>query len=100
MSYESFIYDLNTNKIKKINFHIDGFSHYGNCVIYRQVDTLKNNKNISLIVCRLTDDDYEKVSFLNTFDESYKLFNFGRKGKFTLKQVWDKVRITEIVFAE
>lgn len=98
MSYEDFIHYLNSSKIKKIRFKVNGYSHYSNCTIYRQIDNINGNKNISLIVCQLTIDDYEKVSFLNKFNESFKLFDFGRNGRFTLKQIWDKVCITEIVY--
>ena len=40
------------------------------------------------------------VKLFDTFKEDYKLFNFGRKGKFTLKDIWDKVVITNIVYFE
>lgn len=99
MLYETFINKLNSHKIFGVNFNIKGFAHYNQCRIFHQVDIM-NNKEIVLIVCQLTEDDYEKVSFLNKFDEKYKLFDFGRKGRFTLKQVWNKVCITEVVYAE
>lgn len=100
MLYVNFIDQLNSYKIRAVQFSIDGFAHYSKCKIYHQVDTIRKGKEISLIVCQLTADEYEKVSFLKKFDEGYKLFNFGRKGKFTLKQIWDKVRITEIIYSE
>ena len=42
----------------------------------------------------------EDVSFPFKFKEDYKLFNFGSKGRFTLKDVWDKVVITKIEYFE
>jgi hypothetical protein len=44
----------------------------------------------------LSDQKAEKVSFLNEFKEDYKLFNFGKKGKYTLKQVWEYIDIIEL----
>lgn len=100
MLYRNFIDQINTYKIKEVHFSINGFSHYKECKIFHHVDIIRNGKEISLIVCQLTTDEYEKVSFLGEFDETYKLFDFGRKGKFTLKQIWDNVIINEIEYAK
>lgn len=99
MIYTDFISQLNSSIIKCMSFEISCYPHYSNCKIFRQNDILKNGAQISIIVCKLTEDDSENVSFLNEFKEDYKLFNFGRKGKFTLKQLWDKVCIKEIKFS-
>ena len=100
MIYTDFISQLNTSIIESVCFEIKNYPHYNNCKIFRQNDIIKNGVKISIIVCQLTEDSSEKVSFLNEFEEGYKLFNFGRKGKFTLKQLWDEVRIKEIIFSK
>lgn len=41
----------------------------------------------------LTKDETERISFYKNLDEKYKLFNFKRKGKFTLKQIWNHISI-------
>ncbi len=96
MNYEEFIKKLNTNQISCFRFKLKGYPHYNNCMIYRQIDKISNGNQVSIIVCKLTDDEYEKVSFYKFFDESYKLFSMGKKGKFTLKQIWGLVEIIEI----
>lgn len=97
MIYEEFIKKLNSNNIKCFRFRLKGYPHYNNCMIYRQIDEIANGKQLSIIVCKLTNDDYEKVSFYKNFDESYKLFSMGRKGRFTLKQIWGLIDIIEII---
>lgn len=100
MLYEMFLEKFNSYEIKSVKFKVEGYAHYNNCCLFHQIDTINLNKKIHIIVCKLTNDEYEKVSFLNKFNEEFKLFDFGRKGKFTLKQIWDKVCITEIKYSE
>lgn len=52
----------------------------------------KINKTVDWrITCILNKDYTEDVSFHKTFNEDYNLFNFGFKGKYTLKEFWDKI---------
>ena len=92
-SYQEIINELNKFKIIKLSFFIEGYSHYKNCIIYKIEDPTL------CMQIELTKDNSEKIKF-RKFVEDYKLFNFGRKGKFTLKQVWDKVCITEIEYSD
>ena len=104
MTYDEFIEGINNpNKIKQIDFYIDGYNHYRNCSIGRYREKIGHpvNKVVDFrITCILTKDHSEDVGFLFKFKEDYKLFNFGSKGKFTLKDVWDKVVITKVKYFE
>ncbi len=91
--YKDIIQKLNAFEIIKLCFYVDGYAHYRNCT-FKKVE-----EPILCIQIELTNDNFEKIRF-RKFIEDFKLFNFGRKGNFTLKQIWDKVRITEIVYAK
>ena len=96
ITYEQLVEGLNNGDILAIYFHIDGYPHYRKCSIQRKVDTAPSGYQIISIAVHLTDDGLEDVSFLFTFEESYKLFRMGRKGTSTLKQIWCKVIIDKI----
>ena len=101
MTYDEFIKGINNpNEIKQIDFYIEGYAHYNKCNIGRYIDKIReiNQQFNNRITCILTKNHSEDVSFLYTFKEDYKLFNFGLKVKYTLKQVWDKVIITNIEY--
>ena len=51
-------------------------------------------------IIKLTNDSSEIVDFSKKFNEKFKLFDFGRNRRFTLKLVWDKIVISNIEFAE
>ena len=55
-----------------------------------------NGNVIYWIDVNLSDDGSERVGFYDTFKEGFKLFRMGRKGSFTLKQLWDRIEIVEI----
>ena len=92
-SYKEIIEGLNNSKIIKVSFFIEDYSHYKSCRIYRAYEP------VTCLKVELTKDSSEHISFWK-FKEDFKLFNFGKKGKFTLKQIWDKVCITEIIYSE
>lgn len=98
MYYKEFIDGINDKRIKQIDFYIDGYNHYKNCSVGRYGDVFNDNQFDFRIMCILTKDRSECVSFIDEFNENYKLFDFGRKGKFTLKEVWDKVVVTNIQY--
>lgn len=98
-NYQKLIDGLNDGKIKQIHFSLSDYNHYKDCLITRKEDNIFNGKTITLIEVKLTKDSSEKISFLNTFEENYKLFNLGKKGRFTLKQLWSKINIIEIIQA-
>lgn len=97
--YEKIIEALNNGEIKQIRFMVNNYFHYRDCVIERMIDSPCEGKHFIRIAVKLTPDGSEMVSFLNTFNENYKLFHLGRKGSFTLKQLWPKITILEIVKA-
>ena len=95
-NYEDIIKDLNDGIIESILFSIKNYSHYKNCIIRRCVDTMHGDRQLIRVEAKLTEDNSETVSFCKKFKEDYKLFKFGRKGTFTLKQVWNDVQIIQI----
>lgn len=99
-NYEDIISNLNAGKIKCIVFSIKEYAHYKKCIIKRCVDCIYNGKKIVRIEVKLVEDDSETVSFYKHFKEDYKLFNFGRKGTFTLKQVWNNIQILQLNYCD
>ena len=100
MEYCEFIDKINSGKIKKFYFSVLNYSHYSDCLIEYKIDHPKNNVSIKIIMVTLTKDETEKVGFYENFDEKYKLFNFKRKGKFTLKQIWKDILIKYIEYTQ
>ncbi len=96
MEYCEFIRKFNSKEIKRVNFRLKGYPHYDDCAIFYRRDDVGGGRSVEIIVCRLTRDDYQTVSFYRQFDEEYKLFDMGRKGKFTLKQAWPLVGIIAV----
>lgn len=97
-NYKELIDGLNGGRIKFIRFCVNNYSHYKNCTITRTEQKLPNGKLFFLIEVTLTQDFREKISFLDSFEENTKLFSMGRKGKFTLKQLWSQITVLEIVY--
>ncbi|MCH5152110.1 MAG: hypothetical protein J1F65_05595 [Clostridiales bacterium] len=100
IEYDRFINEINSGIITEIYFAVKDYAHYKNCSIKRVIDTLPSGRQLVLIKVCLTADGVYDVSFLNTFKENTKLFQMGRKGTFTLKQMWNKIYIHDIKFAE
>ena len=97
-SYKEVIEGINNGTIKQVRFCVNHYSHYKNCIITRTNHMIGNGKSITQIDVSLTDDSSEKTAFLDTFKEDTKLFHMGKKGNFTLKQLWSKIVILEIVY--
>lgn len=97
-SYKEVMDGLNSGEIKLIRFCVNNYSHYKNCVIARTEQKLPNDESFFLIEVTLTEDSSEKKAFLDSFIENTKLFHMGRKGRFTLKQLWSQITILEIVY--
>ena len=95
-NYEEIVNNLNSGKIESILFSINKYAHYQKCSIKRYIDYVDNGKYIVRIEVKLAEDDSETISFYKCFKEDCKLFRFGRKGSFTLKQIWDNVQILQI----
>ncbi len=94
--YENIINDLNLGNIRKIDFSIKNYNHYKNCSISRFLH--EDSAHRKRVEVKLTQDNSETVCFYDKLPEDYKLFRFGRKGSFTLKQVWGIVEIRNIVY--
>lgn len=90
ISYESFIEGINNGTIQKIEFEIKDYAHYKKCVIRRRDD---------FIDILLTKDGSENVGFFRTFEENCKLFKI-KGATYTLKQVWNKVVISQVTIKE
>lgn len=95
ISYKEFIELLNNSNVI-IKFSIINYAHYNNCQI-KAYDEIINGKTNHLIDVCLTNDLSEQICFYQIFKENYKLFRLGRKGSFTLKQIWDRFFIIEII---
>lgn len=37
--------------------------------------------------------------FCTKFGVNHRIFDFGRKGKYTLEYLWDRIKFIEIVYA-
>ncbi len=98
LSYQQFIDDINCGTIVNAIFQIQDYAHYNYCSIERIVDTFPSGDSIVTIVVKLTKDS-EQFGFYKTFDEKCKLFNMGRRGTFTLKQMWDRIKFISIDYA-
>lgn len=101
MNYKEFIDGINDeNGIRLIEFYIEGYTHYNSCSIGRYVDRdFRGCEFCKEIICILTKDASERYFFWDKYDEDRKIFNFKNKGgKKSLKDIWDKVIITKIVY--
>ena len=95
LKYNEFIELLNQHKISDVTFSVAGYAHYNYCKITISKEKPKESE-FYLIKIVLTKDLSEMVSFYNVFDENYKLFDLKRKGKYTLKQIWDRIQINTL----
>ncbi|MCH5147884.1 MAG: hypothetical protein J1G05_00795 [Clostridiales bacterium] len=98
LTYQQFIDEINNGKIIKAVFQIKDYAHYRCCSIERIIDVFPSGNSMIRIDIRLTKDS-ERVGFLEKFNEKYKLFDMGRKGTFTLKQMWDRIEFISIDYA-
>ena len=99
--YQEFIKGINKGIIRKLVFAVKGYAHYRHCEISREKKTIcRGERSVcyDAIKVALTNDPSEHVSFWDTYNESYQLFRMGRKGSFTLKQMWDKIEILSIEY--
>lgn len=98
MTYDDFILLIN-NSYVKIIFKVRDYKHYDCCQIERKKQDLKNGNKIDIVSVKLTQDNTETIGFLDKYNESLKIFNFGRKGKATLKECWKLIEIVKIIEA-
>ena len=101
LSYRQFVDEINNGKIIKAVFQIENYPHYNNCLIERAIDNFNIGKSTApfdYISVRLTKDS-EHFSFGNAFNEKIKLFDMKLKGKFTLEQMWNRIKFIKIDYA-
>ena len=96
-SYEELIGGINRGTISGFYFCVNGYAHYKNCALFRKEDKIANGKYITRIEVNLVKDGTETYSFYKTFQDDFKIFNMGRKGKFTLKQLWSDITVLEVI---
>lgn len=99
MNYNEFISGINDGSIKQIKFYIKNYNHYRNCTIRSYIDIFVfrgRQVQIPTIECKLTEDGSELYRFTDQIKEDFKLFKM-RGMTYTLKQIWDRIVITEIV---
>ena len=101
LSYQQFIDEINNCKIIKAVFLIENYAHYNKCVIKRAADIFDNGSTAVYYdyICVELTKDSEHYTFLNKFDEDVKLFDMKRNGKYTLKQMWDRIKFITIEYA-
>ena len=92
MTYREFVDGLNCGTIKKASFSVENYAHYRNCV----VEVNPSSPVGKIIVFYLTPDGYEKQGFLKKVKEDRKLFYLKNQGSFTLKQMWNRIKIHSI----
>lgn len=95
MKYRDFVDGINSGRIIKAIFSIKNYSHYRNCVMESKPTTIGN-----IIWFYLTPDGYEKKGFLNKVKEKNKIFKIKNSGTFSLLQIWDKVDIHFVEYAD
>ena len=100
MEYRDFVDGLNSGKIIKAVFSVQGYSHYRNCVVESKLNNPGNNDSGKSMWFYLTPDGYEKTGFLNTMKEKTKLFRIKNGGTYTLLQMWDKIDIQFVEYSQ
>ena len=95
--YRKLIDDLNNGKIGGFYFSVKNYAHYNHCVIKREKDRMPNGKEIILIIVKLTNDGTEKIAFWDSFKEDIKIFKMGRRGSFTLNELWEEIEVLQIL---
>ena len=94
-TYDEFVKLLDNDNFLYASFEIIGYPHYKHCIIQKIKPAVLNG--MVEIVFTLSSRRSEKISFLEKFNESYKLFYLGRKlGTFTLKQLWNRIKFYEV----
>lgn len=94
LTYRQFIDGLNEGRIIKAVFQVENYNHYRYCTIER-----KKGYSDFYFDLFLTKDRSEHMIFCTKFGENHRIFDFGRKGKYTLEYLWDRIKFIEIVYA-
>ena len=96
MEYKDFINLIKSDRFSYALLEVSGYAHYKHCEI-RKITPSWLREGHYLITVTPSSNPSEEVTFVDTYKDSFKLFYLGRtKGKFTLKQIWDRIIIHEI----
>lgn len=98
MTYNEFIDGINSKKICKVDFSVRDYSHYKRCCIQRydrKCIMFGKELTFDTVEVRLTNDTSELYRFYKRLKEDFKFFKIGNQ-TYTLKQIWDRLTITEI----
>lgn len=100
IKYEDFMNEFKNKRIKKIIFSVDNYNHYRHCEIEVEKEMFPNSNTESYnTLIKLVPDDSETMRCEFPFEESLKLFKMGRTKSYTLKQIWYKLNIHEIIYS-
>lgn len=97
LDYIKAIEQIENGEILEIIFSINNYTHYRLCKLYKETDVLKNGNELNRICVDPVPDKTESVCFLSNFNQTYKLFSLGKGKKYTLKQIWDRITILDII---
>ncbi len=102
MEYKELIDGINSGSIKRVEFSVQGYSHYRHCCIYRETAQSKKSGNpFSYICIDVSKEKDEKYINFHKFDESQKLFVLKNQGgSLSLKQAWSRIVIEKIEYME
>ena len=99
LSYSQFIDDINSGKIKRAVFRVKDYAHYKHCAIERR-GLFPDSETLDWIEVKLTSDNSENYLFSKKFEERRVLFDMKRKGRYTLKRIWEKIEFISIEYAQ
>jgi hypothetical protein len=90
LDYIKAIEQIENGEIFEIIFSINNYTHYRLCKLYRETDVIKNGNELNRICIDPVPDKTESVCFLSKF-------SLGKGKKYTLRQIWDRITILDII---
>lgn len=94
-TYTQFVQELNSGKLQRVEFAVEDYGHYANCVVTSQ--PLESGGY--LLDFALTPDGKELVRYFGAFRDD-KIFRLGRGRKATLQDMWRRIRIKNIIYRD
>ncbi len=96
-TYEEIIKGINEGTLDEVRFAIPSYPHYRDCVLRRVYLEINGIKSFECIEMRLTKDGSEKSLYYGLFKYKEKLFNIKGKGRFTFKEIFNRIEIKEVI---
>lgn len=96
-TYQEIVDGLNDGSIKKVCFAVENYGHYSDCVAEGFPADCRQNAEV---VFRLTPDGNETCVFCRRVNPDEKIFVFKGKGKYSLRQIWNKIVVKSVVYFE